>query len=126
MKGLSKDSATWHEVEPEAAGQRIDNYLTKRLKGVPKSHIYRILRSGEVRVNSRRVGPEYRLEAGDRLRLPPVRTRPEPAAARVAAPPLRAGVLHEDDDLIVLDKPAGAAVHGGSGVSHGIVEQLRA
>src|SRR5215510_13720721 len=114
MKGLSKDSATWHEVEPEAAGQRIDNYLTKRLKGVPKSHIYRILRSGEVRVNSRRVPAEYRLTEGDRLRMPPVRTRPAPSGAeRRAVPPLQASVLYEDDLLIVIDKPAGLAVHGG-------------
>src|SRR5919202_379512 len=73
MKGLSKDSATWHEVGEEGAEQRVDNYLTKILKGVPKSHIYRILRSGEVRVNSGRVGPEHRLHAGDRVRLPPMR-----------------------------------------------------
>jgi 23S rRNA pseudouridine955/2504/2580 synthase len=127
MKELSKDSATWHEVDPEAAGQRIDNYLTKRLKGVPKSHIYRILRSGEVRVNSRRVRAEYRLEEGDRLRMPPVRTSPRAAAAgRRTVPPLQAAIIHEDDVLIAIDKPAGVAVHGGSGVSHGIVEQLRA
>src|SRR5215510_10889190 len=126
MKGLSKDSATWHEVEPEAAGQRIDNYLTKRLKGVPKSHIYRILRSGEVRVNSRRVAAEYRLEEGDRLRLPPVRTRPGGQVGQRKAPPLEVPILYEDDVLIAIDKPAGLAVHGGSGVSHGVVEQLRA
>ena len=126
MKGLSKDSATWHAVEPEAAGQRIDNYLTKRLKGVPKSHIYRILRSGEVRVNSRRVQAEYRLEEGDRLRLPPVRTRPPADAVPRRMPPLQVSILYEDDVLIAIDKPAGLAVHGGSGVSHGVVEQLRA
>lgn len=125
MKGLSKDSASWHEVELEAAGQRVDNYLTKRLKGVPKSHIYRILRNGEVRVNSRRIKPDYRVEAGDRLRLPPMRVA-APAAAK-AAPPgkLKATVLYEDDVLLVIDKPAGSAVHGGSGISHGVIEQLR-
>src|SRR6185295_8084028 len=127
MKGLSKDSATWHEVEPEAAGQRIDNYLTKRLKGVPKSHIYRILRSGEVRVNSRRVRAEYRLEEGDRLRMPPLRTSPgAAAAAQRKVPVLHAETLYEDDLIIAIDKPAGVAVHGGSGISHGVVEQLRA
>src|ERR687885_398669 len=73
MKGLSKDSARWHEVGEEGSDQRVDNYLTRLLKGVPKSHIYRILRSGEVRVNSGRVGPEHRLRPGDRLRPPPVR-----------------------------------------------------
>jgi 23S rRNA pseudouridine955/2504/2580 synthase len=125
MKGLSKDSASWHEVEVEAAGQRVDNYLTKRLKGVPKSHIYRILRNGEVRVNSRRIKPDYRVEAGDRLRLPPMRVA-TPAAAK-AAPPgkLKAAVLYEDDVLLVIDKPSGSAVHGGSGISHGVIEQLR-
>lgn len=125
MKGLSKDSASWHEVEVEAAGQRVDNYLTKRLKGVPKSHIYRILRNGEVRVNSRRIKPDYRVEAGDRLRLPPLRTA-APAMAKSAPPgKLKAAVIYEDDVLLVIDKPAGSAVHGGSGISHGVIEQLR-
>jgi len=126
MKGLSKDSATWHEVEGEFAGQRVDNYLTKRLKGVPKSHIYRILRNGEVRINSRRVGPDYRVQEGDRLRLPPLRTA-KPAAAPRHAPMsrLKADVLYEDDHLLVINKPAGVAVHGGSGISRGVVEQLR-
>ena len=112
----------------EGAAQRVDNYLTRLLKGVPKSHIYRILRSGEVRVNSGRVGPEHRLKAGDRLRLPPVRTAQRAIATQPATPvtPRLAGrVLHEDDALIVLDKPAGMAVHGGSGVSVGLIEQLR-
>ena len=128
MNGLSKDSATWHEVGEEGAAQRIDNYLARLLKGVPKSHIYRILRSGEVRVNSSRVGPEHRLNPGDRLRLPPVRT---PARAGVPAPAipvaarLAGHILHEDDALVVIDKPAGMAVHGGSGVSVGVIEQLR-
>ena len=126
MKHLSKDSATWHEVEPEAAGQRVDNYLTKWLKGVPKSHIYRILRSGEVRINSRRIGPDYRVQGGDRLRLPPVRTAKP--AAKPAHPPafrLKAEILYEDESLLVIDKPTGTAVHGGSGVSRGVIEQLR-
>lgn len=129
MKGLSKDSATWHEVGEEGEAQRVDNYLTRLLKGVPKSHIYRILRSGEVRVNSSRVGPAHRLEAGDRLRLPPVRTAKPAAAARATLPGrarLQDHILHEDDVLIAIDKPAGMAVHGGSGVSVGVIEQLRA
>lgn len=125
MKELSKESATWHEVGAESAGQRVDNYLTKRLKGVPKSHIYRILRSGEVRINSRRIGPDYRVREGDRLRLPPVRTaRPAPTP-HLPVRRLDAEVLHEDDVLLVIDKPAGVAVHGGSGISRGVVEQLR-
>ncbi len=126
MNELSKDSATWHEVGVEEAGQRLDNYLTRRLKGVPKSHIYRILRSGEVRINSRRVGPEYRVQAGDRLRLPPVRTaRPASTPKHPPSSRLQADVLYEDDVLLVINKPAGVAVHGGSGISRGVIEQLR-
>lgn len=126
MKGLSKDSVTWHEAGEDAAGQRIDNYLTKLLKGVPKSHVYRILRSGEVRVNSSRVGPEYRLQQGDKLRIPPVRVAQRALRAMPpAAGRLDANILYEDEALLVLDKPAGLAVHGGSGISHGAIEQLR-
>jgi 23S rRNA pseudouridine955/2504/2580 synthase len=127
MKELSKDSATWREVGDEADGQRVDNYLTRLLKGVPKSHVYRILRSGEVRVNSGRVAPEYRLKAGDRLRLPPVQVavRPTQPRATPAASHFKGRILHEDEHLLVLDKPAGMAVHGGSGVSVGVIEQLR-
>src|SRR5689334_2380422 len=130
MNKLSKDSASWHEVDAEAAGQRVDNYLTKLLKGVPKSHIYRILRSGEVRVNSRRTKPEYKVQAGDRLRLPPVRTArpaatPAQSSSHFPAPRLQANVIFEDDSLLVIDKPAGTAVHGGSGISRGVIEQLR-
>jgi 23S rRNA pseudouridine955/2504/2580 synthase len=126
MKGLSKGSARWHEVGEEGSDQRVDNYLTRLLKGVPKSHIYRILRSGEVRVNSRRVGPEHRLTTGDRLRLPPVRTSvPKTAPRAVASSRLASHILYEDEVLLVLDKPAGLAVHGGSGVSSGVIEQLR-
>jgi 23S rRNA pseudouridine955/2504/2580 synthase len=126
MKGLSKDSATWHEAEPEAAGQRVDNYLKRLLKGVPKSHIYRILRRGEVRVNSRRVGPDYRVQGGDRLRLPPLRTaRPAAALRSPAASRLKADILYEDDVLLAISKPADVAVHGGSGVSRGVIELLR-
>ena len=117
------------EIAAEAAGQRLDNFLLARLKGVPKSHVYRLLRKGEVRVNKGRAKPDYRLEAGDVVRLPPVR-RPEPGApapgGRAAGRRLEAGILHEDDRLIVLDKPSGIAVHGGSGLSHGVIEALRA
>jgi 23S rRNA pseudouridine955/2504/2580 synthase len=128
MKGLSKDSATWHEVGEEGAEQRVDNYLTRLLKGVPKSHIYRILRSGEVRVNSGRVGPEHRLQAGDRLRVPPVRTARRPTAPQADAPVtsrFASRIIFEDEALLAIDKPAGMAVHGGSGVSVGVIEQLR-
>ena len=127
MNSLSKDSATWREVDESAQDQRIDNYLHKVLKGVPKSHIYRILRSGEVRVNSRRVQASYRLQDGDKVRLPPIRTSVKPSkAGRSASGALYCGaVLLEDEDLLVIDKPSGVAVHGGSGISSGVIEQLR-
>jgi 23S rRNA pseudouridine955/2504/2580 synthase len=128
MKGLSKDSASWHEVGEEGDGQRVDNYLTRLLKGVPKSHVYRILRSGEVRVNSGRIGPEHRLKVGDRLRVPPIKTARPPAVANLpssASSRLAGRIIHEDEALLVLDKPAGLAVHGGSGVSAGVIELLR-
>ncbi|MBI3053479.1 MAG: RluA family pseudouridine synthase [Betaproteobacteria bacterium] len=127
MKGLGKNTVSRHRIDPEAAGQRIDNYLVKILKGVPKSHVYRILRSGEVRVNRGRIGPDYRLQPGDELRLPPVRVaeraprRAPPADAR-----LEQAILFEDEHLLALNKPSGMAVHGGSGVSFGVIEQLRA
>lgn len=117
------------QISEDAAGQRLDNFLLTRLKGVPKSHVYRLLRKGEVRVNKGRVKPDYRLAAGDVVRLPPVR-RPEPGAiparGRSAGVRLETRILHEDERLIVLDKPSGIAVHGGSGLSHGVIEALRA
>jgi 23S rRNA pseudouridine955/2504/2580 synthase len=112
------------EVGDESAGQRIDNWLLRTLKGVPRSHVYRVLRSGEVRVNRGRVDATYRVQAGDRVRLPPVRMA-EPAA-RPPARPADFPVVYEDDALIVVDKPSGTAVHGGSGVSFGVIESLRA
>ena len=116
-------------IEAEQAGQRIDNFLLARLKGVPKSRIYRILRKGEVRVNKKRVAPGYRLQAGDVVRVPPVRVAetagPGPRAAQ-AGQRLYASAIHEDGRLLVVDKPAGLAVHGGSGMSFGVIEALRA
>lgn len=112
------------EVGPEQAGQRIDNFLLRTLKGVPRSHVYRVLRSGEVRVNSGRVDATYRVEAGDRVRIPPVRVAA--AATRPAARPSEFPVVYEDEQLVVVDKPSGVAVHGGSGVSFGVIESLRA
>lgn len=127
IKDLSKTSASRRQVGEEAAGQRIDNYLLKVLKGVPKSHVYRILRSGEVRVNSRRIGADYRLRTGDELRIPPVRVAASPQRSVPAAnPQLEQAVLFEDEHLLALDKPSGLAVHGGSGVKFGVVEQFRA
>jgi 23S rRNA pseudouridine955/2504/2580 synthase len=123
MNDLSKARATQLEVGENGVGQRIDNYLLRILKGVPKSHVYRILRSGEVRVNSGRIKPEYRLKAGDKVRVPPIRTAaPKPAVLR----PLQLPIVYEDEALIVIDKPSGVAVHGGSGVSFGAIESLRA
>jgi 23S rRNA pseudouridine955/2504/2580 synthase len=124
MNSLSKASVTVREIGEESGGQRIDNYLQKVLKGVPKSHIYRILRSGEVRVNSRRVDATYRVQAGDRVRVPPVRTGDKDRGPRPIAA-FSGSVLLEDEDLLVVDKPSGTAVHGGSGVSSGVIEQLR-
>ncbi len=122
-KGGARLKATWVEVGEEAASQRIDNFLLRHLKGVPKSHVYRVLRSGEVRVNSGRVKPEYRLKAGDRVRVPPVRI----SEKRTGAPkPLGLPLVFEDASLLVIDKPSGVAVHGGSGVSFGVIESLRA
>ena len=126
MNDLNKPAAplkaTTLEIGEEAAAQRIDNFLLKRLRGVPKSHVYRVLRSGEVRVNSGRVGPDYRLRIGDRVRVPPVRMSTSVKAAKPAEFP----VVFEDAALLVIDKPAGVAVHGGSGVSFGVIESLRA
>ncbi len=118
---------TWITVDESAQGQRIDNFLLASFKGVPKSHIYRILRHGEVRVNSARVAAEYRLADGDKLRIPPLRVAsPGNHLAAAGAPDLGRRVLLEDDALLVIDKPAGMAVHGGSGVSYGVIEALRA
>jgi 23S rRNA pseudouridine955/2504/2580 synthase len=127
MNDLSNHAVNWVVVGEEAEGQRIDNYLLKVLKGVPKSHVYRILRSGEVRVNGRRIGPDERLAPGDRLRVPPIRA--EAPSTKAGMSPAGSGsippVLYEDDALIALDKPSGLAVHGGSGISFGLIERLR-
>ncbi|TNF57016.1 MAG: RluA family pseudouridine synthase, partial [Gammaproteobacteria bacterium] len=115
------------QVGEEAAGQRLDNFLFRHLKGVPKSRVYRMLREGELRVNGRRAQPDYRLEMGDELRIPPVRVAARPASENLPkiGKSLLGRVIHRDEGLLVLDKPAGQAVHGGSGVSLGIIEQLR-
>ena len=114
------------KVGEEDAGQRIDNFLLRECKGVPKSHIYRILRSGEVRVNAGRISQTYRLKQGDEVRIPPIRLaeKPEAPQAHVAARH-EFRIVFEDEALLVIDKPAGLAVHGGSGVSFGVIELLR-
>ena len=122
MSGLGKESVTWVEIDEGGEGQRIDNFLFKHLKGVPKSHIYRILR-GEVRVNKKRIDQTYRLQMGDVLRIPPIRVAEKPEAEYV--PATEFPILYEDDALIAINKPAGTAVHGGSGVSFGVIEQMR-
>jgi len=117
-------------ISSDEAGQRIDNFLLARLKGVPKSMIYRILRKGEVRVNKKRIKPEYKIQDGDEIRIPPVRVaeREEEAVSphlqKVAA--LTDAIIYEDDHILVLNKPSGTAVHGGSGLSFGVIEGLRA
>ena len=114
-------------VPAELAGQRIDNYLLRVLKGVPRTRIYRLLRRGEVRVNSGRVKPTHRLQEGDEIRIPPVRRVESESVSpsdRVLAD-LETRILHEDKRLLVIDKPAGLAVHGGSGIAYGVIESLR-
>jgi len=113
-------------VDEESAGQRLDNFLMRHLKGVPKTHVYRIIRSGEVRVNKGRAAADTRVQSGDAVRLPPVRTSPEPTEEAIrAVPPREFPALYEDEFLLAIDKPSGTAVHGGSGVSFGVIEQLR-
>ena len=123
---VSLPAVKWLVVDEESAGQRLDNFLMRHLKGVPKTHVYRIIRSGEVRINKGRASADSRVEAGDEIRVPPVRISDKvlekaarPAPAREFPP------LLEDEYLLAIDKPAGVAVHGGSGVSFGVIEQLR-
>lgn len=116
-------------VADDRDGQRIDNFLTGQLKGVPKSLIYRLLRTGQVRINGRRAKPDTRISAGDEVRIPPVRTGPptEPGVpAKAQMQRIEESIIHEDRDFLVLSKPAGIASHGGSGISFGAIELLRA
>lgn len=127
MNGAGNNSVAHVVIDDEEQGQRLDNFLIRRCKGVPKSHIYRILRSGEVRVNSRRVDATYRLCAGDNLRIPPIRIaeRPKSEVDEAAKQRVDLPILFEDEAMLVIDKPEGIAVHGGSGVSFGVIEALR-
>ena len=141
---ISNPAATFVTVDEDYAGQRLDNFLIRQLKGVPKTHVYRIIRSGEVRVNKGRAQADTRVETGDIVRLPPVRTSERADQKAVAiqaaqevvrhgamstvggfAPAAEFPILFEDDFVLAIDKPAGVAVHGGSGVSFGAIEQLR-
>ena len=124
MNDLSKARATILEVGEESESQRLDNFLLRHLKGVPKSHVYRVVRSGEVRVNSGRVKPDYRVRIGDKVRVPPIRIAA--SIPKAPAKPFGLPIVHEDPSLLVIDKPSGVAVHGGSGVSYGVIESLRA
>ncbi len=110
-------------VDDASEGQRLDNFLVKLLKGVPKTHVYRVIRSGEVRVNKGRAAADTRLALGDEVRIPPVRVADRSEVA--PAPPKEFPIIFEDEHLLAIDKPAGVAVHGGSGVSFGVIEQLR-
>lgn len=130
MAEQSWQQVSWFEVDEHQDGQRIDNYLFSRLKGVPKSRIYRLIREGEVRVNKGRVKAETRLKTGDQIRVAPIRrvTADEQVQVKVGdelAQSLANRIVFEDEGLIVLDKPAGIAVHGGSGVAFGVIEALR-
>ncbi len=127
MNSAGNNSVTHLVVSEEEEGQRLDNFLIRVCKGVPKSHLYRILRSGEVRVNSGRVAATYRLCTGDKLRIPPIRLaeRPQNEVDEAAKQRVDLPIIYEDEAMLVVDKPEGIAVHGGSGVSFGVIEALR-
>lgn len=128
VEGSPSVQVQWLDVDADQAGQRIDNFLMARLKGVPRSKIYNIIRKGEVRVNKGRIKPDYKIVAGDQVRVPPVRTAERSAnvqPGKALADRLAQGVLFENDGLLVINKPPGLAVHGGSGVSLGLIEALR-
>jgi 23S rRNA pseudouridine955/2504/2580 synthase len=122
-ESLNRPAVQWLTIDSDQAGQRIDNFLLRICKGVPKSHVYQVLRSGQVRVNKGRIDATYRLVEGDMVRVPPMRMA-EREHSHV--PAMEFAILFEDEHLLIIDKPAGVAVHGGSGISHGVIEQLRA
>ncbi|MGM0481201.1 MAG: 23S rRNA pseudouridine(955/2504/2580) synthase RluC [Pseudomonadota bacterium] len=125
---MIQTQVSFHQVSTEEQGQRIDNFLISKLKGVPKSLVYRIVRKGEVRANKKRVKPDYKLQQGDEIRIPPVKLseRPElPSANLKHVQALEQAIIYEDDALLVVNKPAGMAVHGGSGLKFGLIEALR-
>ena len=128
MSESSKREVIFEEVSLDYAGQRLDNFLMSRMKGVPKSMVYRVIRKGEVRVNKGRSKPEYKLKTGDLVRIPPVRVKEEAKIENVPdklAHDIESAILFEDDYLIAVNKPRGMAVHGGSGISLGLIEALR-
>ncbi len=121
-RDLASNEVRHWRISTDEAGQRVDNFLLRVCKGVPKTHVYRVIRDGQVRVNKKRVAPDYRLQEFDELRIPPIRIAEK---ATHVVPAAEFPVLFEDADLLIIDKPAGVAVHGGSGVSFGVIEQLR-
>jgi 23S rRNA pseudouridine955/2504/2580 synthase len=128
-RGAIRTGVRHFEVTEEEAGQRLDNFVHKHLGDIPRSRVYRVIRKGEVRVNGHRAGPDTRLQAHDKIRIPPVRVRTPEEIGRPSADlqeTIRKSIVHEDDKLLVLNKPSGIAVHGGSGVSFGVIEALRA
>lgn len=129
MTEQKKTSVQFVEVEPGFEGQRIDNFLRHRLKGVPKSVVYRIIRKGEVRVNKKRIKPEYKIQVNDLVRIPPVtiseKEQPEISTGLKIVSQLEQCILYEDKDILLINKPAGMAVHGGSGLNFGVIEALR-
>lgn len=125
MQPISKDLVNHLTIDEEEAGQRLDNFLMKILKGVPQSHVQRIIRAGEVRLNKKRCSAADRLQAGDLLRVPPVRVAAKQMPSAPAAPAREFDIIYEDDAMLVVNKPCGVAVHGGSGISFGVIEQLR-
>ncbi|NLX16727.1 MAG: RluA family pseudouridine synthase, partial [Ramlibacter sp.] len=123
---VAAPSVKYLEVGDDGEGQRLDNYLLRVLKGVPKTHVYRIIRSGEVRINKGRAQADSRLQPGDVVRVPPVRVAQRSTVEQAeATPPREFPALLEDEHVLAVNKPAGVAVHGGSGVSFGVIEQLR-
>lgn len=127
MADIDRNVVQYRQIDHDGVGQRLDNFLLKELKGVPKSHIYRIIRSGEVRVNMHRIKPNYHLQENDNIRIPPIRTA-EPKAIVYSnnfAKQLLASIIYEDAKILVLNKPSGMAVHGGSGINSGVIEALR-
>lgn len=118
----------FHEISADEAGQRLDNFLLARLKGAPRALVYKIVRKGQVRVNKGRVRPGYRLRFGDQVRIPPVKLpdTSTPVPSRAGSKQLEEAIIFEDDALLAIDKPSGMAVHGGSGISAGVIENLRA
>jgi 23S rRNA pseudouridine955/2504/2580 synthase len=128
MENITKIPVKYLTIEADYAGQRIDNFLVTYLKNLPKTRVYRILRKGEVRVNKKRVDPNYRLQAGDYVRLPPMHLEdrpPTPTPSRWSVELLRERILFEDKGLLIINKPSGIPVHGGSNITLGVIEILR-